>query len=63
MKRQKFSREYKLEAVKQVRERGVSSEVAQGFGRTRKCFHYVSSRTRSGMIWHDLETEVSALTF
>jgi hypothetical protein len=25
MKRQKFSREYKLEAVKQVRERGVSS--------------------------------------
>jgi len=25
MKRQRFSREYKLEAVKQVRERGVSS--------------------------------------
>jgi hypothetical protein len=33
MKRQKFSREYKLEAVKQVRERGVSSaQVARGLG-------------------------------
>jgi transposase len=28
MKRQKFSREYKLEAVKQVRDRGVSSALA-----------------------------------
>lgn len=27
MKRQRFSREYKLEAVKQVRDRGVSSAV------------------------------------
>ena len=33
MKRQKFSREYKLEAVKQVREQGVSSaQVGTGFG-------------------------------
>jgi putative transposase len=33
MKRQKFSREYKLEAVKQVRERGVSSaQVARDLG-------------------------------
>jgi transposase len=33
MKRQKFSREYKLEAVKQVRERGVSSaQIAKELG-------------------------------
>ena len=33
MKRQRFSREYKLEAVKQVRERGVSSaQVARDLG-------------------------------
>jgi len=33
MKRQKFSREYKLEAVKQVREQGVSSaQVARELG-------------------------------
>ena len=33
MKRQKFSREYKLEAVKQVRERDVSSaQVARDLG-------------------------------
>ena len=33
MKRQKFSREYKLEAVKQVREQGVSAaQVARDLG-------------------------------
>ena len=33
MKRQRFSREYKLEAVKQVRERGISSsQVARDLG-------------------------------
>jgi len=33
MKRQRFSREYKLEAVKQVRERGVpSAQVARDLG-------------------------------
>ena len=34
MKRQRFSREYKLEAVKQVRDRGVASAVvARELGR------------------------------
>jgi transposase-like protein len=33
MKRQNFGREYKLEAVKQVRERDISSaQVARDFG-------------------------------
>ncbi len=32
MRRQKLSREYKLEAVKQVRERGVQRPGGPGFG-------------------------------